>query len=65
MFQFRCGLVKYKPHNDQSWFKPLLGGNSPMSSGLILKMNRCYKRGEQRAQEVHVVKGELDIVPHA
>jgi hypothetical protein len=33
-----------------------------MSSSLILKMNRCYKRGEQRA---HVVKGEMDIVPHA
>jgi hypothetical protein len=36
-----------------------------MSSGLILKMNRCYKRGEQRAREVHVVKGEMDLVPPA
>jgi hypothetical protein len=35
--------VNYKVHNDVSWFRPLLGGNSPMSSGLILKMNRCYK----------------------
>jgi hypothetical protein len=30
-------------HNDLSWFMSLLGGNSPMSSGLILKMNRCDK----------------------
>jgi hypothetical protein len=28
---------------DISYFRPLLGGNSPMSSGLILKMNICYK----------------------
>jgi hypothetical protein len=35
--------VNYKSHNDLSWFKPLLGGISPTFSGLILKMNRCYK----------------------
>jgi hypothetical protein len=35
--------VDYKIHYDLSWFKPLLSGNSPMSSGLILKMNRGYK----------------------
>jgi hypothetical protein len=35
--------VKYKAYNDLSWCRPLLGGNSPTSSGLILKMNRCYK----------------------
>jgi hypothetical protein len=43
VFQFQDGLVNYKAHGDLSWFKPLLGGNSPMSSSLILKMNRCYK----------------------
>jgi hypothetical protein len=42
-FQFRGGLLNYKAHGDLSWFRPLLGGNSPMSSGLMLKMNRCYK----------------------
>jgi hypothetical protein len=35
--------VNYKAHNDLSWFRSLPGGNSPMSSGLILKMNMCYK----------------------
>jgi hypothetical protein len=30
-----------------------------MSSGLILKINMCYK-GEQSAQEVHVVKGKKE-----
>jgi hypothetical protein len=35
--------VNYKAHNDLSWFMPLLGGNSPMSNDLILKMNMSYK----------------------
>jgi hypothetical protein len=35
--------VNYKVHNDLSWFRPLLKGDSHISSGLILKMNRCYK----------------------
>jgi hypothetical protein len=35
--------VNNEAHNDLSWFKPLPEGNSPMSSDLILKMNRCYK----------------------
>jgi hypothetical protein len=43
VFQFHDGLVNYKAHNDLSWFRPLLGDNSPMPSGLIVKMNRCYK----------------------
>jgi hypothetical protein len=42
-FQFRGGLVNYEAHHDLSWFRPLLRGNSPTSSGLILKMNMCYK----------------------
>jgi hypothetical protein len=35
--------VNYNVHSDLYLFRPLLGDNSPMSSGLILKMNRCYK----------------------
>jgi hypothetical protein len=42
-FQFQGGLVNNEVHSDLYWFRPLLGGNSPMSSGLILKMNMCYK----------------------
>jgi hypothetical protein len=42
-FQFRDGLVNYEAYYDLSWFRSLLGGNSPTSSGLILKMNKCYK----------------------
>jgi hypothetical protein len=42
VFQFRDGFAKYKAHYDLSWFMPLLGGNSPMSSGVILKMNKGY-----------------------
>jgi hypothetical protein len=42
-FQFRGGLVNNKADNDLSWFKPLFGGNSPTSNGLVLKMNKCYK----------------------
>jgi hypothetical protein len=34
--------VNYKVHDDVFWFRPLLGGNSPISSGWILKMNMCY-----------------------
>jgi hypothetical protein len=34
--------VNYIAHSDLSWFKSLLGGNSPTSSSLILKMNKCY-----------------------
>jgi hypothetical protein len=41
-FLFRGGLANYKAHYVLSWFRPLLGANSPMSSGLILKMNSAY-----------------------
>jgi hypothetical protein len=43
VFQFRSDLMNYKAHSNLSWFSLLLGDNSPMSSGLILKMNMCYK----------------------
>jgi hypothetical protein len=42
--------VKYKAHYVLSWFRPLLGVNSPTSSGLILKMNSGYN-GVSRALE--------------
>jgi hypothetical protein len=47
--------VNYKVHYDLSWFRPLQGGNSPMSSWL--------QWGEKRALEVHVVKGEMISYP--
>jgi hypothetical protein len=31
--------VNYKAHCSLSWFRLLLGGNSHMSSSLIMKMN--------------------------
>jgi hypothetical protein len=40
---FQGGLANYEAHYDISWFRPLLGGNSPLSIDLILKMNMCYK----------------------
>jgi hypothetical protein len=42
VFLSRGGLTNYKAHYGLFWFRPLLGGNSPMSSGLILKMNSGY-----------------------
>jgi hypothetical protein len=42
VFLFRGGLANYKAHYSLSRFKPLVGGNSPTSSGLILKMNSGY-----------------------
>jgi hypothetical protein len=56
--------MNYKAHGDLSWFRPLLGGNSPTSSGLILKMNMCYKE-VSRARDVHVMKEKMDLVPLA
>jgi hypothetical protein len=35
--------VNYRSHYDLYCFRPLLGGNSPTYSGLILKMNKGYK----------------------
>jgi hypothetical protein len=34
--------VNYKAHYGLSWFMSLLGGNNPMSSSLILKINNGY-----------------------
>jgi hypothetical protein len=41
-FLFQDGLANYKEHYSSSWFRPLLADNSPMSSGVILKMNNGY-----------------------
>jgi hypothetical protein len=41
-FLFGGGLANYRAHYDLSYFRLLLGGNSPMSRGLILKMNSGY-----------------------
>jgi hypothetical protein len=41
-FQFQGDLVNYKAHYILSWFRLLLGANSPTSRGMILKMNSCY-----------------------
>jgi hypothetical protein len=39
VFQFQSGLANNEAHSDLSWSRPLLGGNSTTSNGLILKMN--------------------------
>jgi hypothetical protein len=51
-FLTRGGLANYKAHYLLSWFSPLLGGNGPTSSGLILKINSGYNGGEQSALEI-------------
>jgi hypothetical protein len=50
--QFRGGLTNNE-HKSLSWFRPLLGGNSHTSSGLIL-MKMSVIKGEQSAQVVHM-----------
>jgi hypothetical protein len=39
---FQFGLANYKAQYDLSWFRLILKGNSPTSSGLILNMNKGY-----------------------
>jgi hypothetical protein len=43
-FLFQGGLVNYKAQYGLSWFRALLGGNSPTSSSMIFKMNNGYNR---------------------
>jgi hypothetical protein len=52
--------VNYEAHYSISWFKPLIRGNSLASSGLILKMKRCYK-GVSR--ELKKLGGLLTVHP--
>jgi hypothetical protein len=42
VFLFQDGLTNFKSHYILFWFRPLLGGNSPTSNDLILKMNNGY-----------------------
>jgi hypothetical protein len=55
--------MNYKTHNDLYWFSPLLEGNSPMSSGLILKMNRCYKGWAESSRILHGEGGNGSHTP--
>jgi hypothetical protein len=64
----RGGLTNNEAHNNLSWFRPLLEGNSPTSSSLILKMNKYYKgwaesstssHGERKNGEAHFYQGVL------
>jgi hypothetical protein len=61
-FLFRGGLANYKAYYGLSWFRPLLRGNSPMSSGLILKMNIGYN-GVSRELEKFVKWRRNDLIP--
>jgi hypothetical protein len=49
-------------HKCLSRFRPLLRGNSPTSSGLIL-METSVTKGEQSTQLVHVLKGDWISCP--
>jgi hypothetical protein len=61
--QFQCGLANYEAHYDLSWFRPHIGGNSTTSSGLILKMNRCYKGVCRELYKFTWWKRKMDLVP--
>jgi hypothetical protein len=44
--------VNYRAHYDLSWFRLLLRGNSTMSSGLILNMNRGNNRVNKELEKL-------------
>jgi hypothetical protein len=50
--------MNYKVHYDLSSFSPLLKGNSPTSSGLILKMNRCYNQVSKELEKYMWQRGK-------
>jgi hypothetical protein len=50
--------VNYKTHYYLSWFRPLLRYNIPMSSGLVLKMDMCYKGVSRELEKFMWWKGE-------
>jgi hypothetical protein len=64
MFLFRGGLANYKAHCSLSWFRPLLEGNSPMSSGLILKMNGGYNGMSRVLEKFAKWNGEYSCTPY-
>jgi hypothetical protein len=59
VFLFQDGLANYKAHYDLSWFKSCLGGNSPTSSGLILKMNNGYNGVSRELEKFAWRKGKM------
>jgi hypothetical protein len=61
-----CVLVlrwshEQQAHSDLSWFRPLLRGNIPTSSWMILKMNKCYN-GWVECSRNSCGKGGMDLV---
>jgi hypothetical protein len=55
--------VNKEGHSDSSWFRPLLVGKSPTSSGLILKMNMCYKRSAECSRSSRAKGGNGSRTP--
>jgi hypothetical protein len=64
VFQFRGGLANYKANGDLSRFTPLLGGNSPTSSVLLLKMNMCYNGMRRELEKFTWCRGKLISYPY-
>jgi hypothetical protein len=60
-FEVVLRTIEYK---SLSWSRPLRGDNSPMSSGLILSKNRCYKGRVERSNDSRV-EGGLDLMSSA
>jgi hypothetical protein len=58
MFLFQGGLENYKAHYGLSWSRSLLGGNSPMFNGLILKMNNGYNGVSIELEKFMKLKGK-------
>jgi hypothetical protein len=50
-FLFLGGLTNYKAQYGLSWFRPLLKGNSPTSSGLKLQMNIDYNEMSRKLEK--------------
>jgi hypothetical protein len=63
VFLFWGGLVNYKTHYGCSWFKPLLWGNSHMSSSLILKINSGYNGVSRELEKFTKWRGEMISCP--
>jgi hypothetical protein len=55
--------VNYKAHDDLSWFRPLLRGNSPYIQWFDIEDE--YVLQGVRAEEVCMVKAEMDLIPPA
>jgi hypothetical protein len=64
VFLFWGGLVNYKAYYGLSWFRPLLGGNSPMSSSLILKMDSGYNGVSKELKKFMMWRGKWSRTPY-